>query len=62
MNVKHKITWREVFDNFKAVYPNLSKGVRDFRPYNYMSIMVYMRDGSKIIYDDVVKRAKIISA
>lgn len=61
MNVKHKVTWKEIFDNFKAVYPNLSKGVRDFVPYNYMSIIVYLPDGTKMIYDDVVKRAKMIA-
>lgn len=62
MNVKHKVTWKEIFDNFKAVYPNLSKNVRDFRPYNYMSIIVYLTDGTRMVYDDMAKRAKMIAA
>lgn len=62
MNTKRKVTWKEVYDNFKSVYPNLSKGAVNFRPYNYMSILVYFENGNKILYDDITKRAIIIAA
>lgn len=62
MNVKHKVTWKDIFNNFKSVYPRLSKEVRDYRPYNYMSIVVHLEDGTKVIYDDVAKRAKMLAA
>ena len=62
MNVKHKVTWKDIFNNFKAVYPRLSKNAQDYRPYNYMSIVVYLADDTKMIYDDMAKRAKMIAA
>ena len=49
MNVKRKVTWKDIFNNFKSVYPRLSKEARDYCPYNYMSIVVYLEDGTKVI-------------
>ena len=48
MNVKRKVTWKDIFNNY--------------RPYNYMSIVVYLEDGTKVIYDDMAKRAKMLVA
>lgn len=62
MSTKQNMTWKDIFNNFKTVYPNLSKGVADYRPYDYMTIVVYFEDGSKMLYDDVRKRAKLITA
>ena len=53
MNVKRKVTWKDIFNNFKSVYPRLSKEAQDYRPYNYMSIVVYLADGTKVGYDDI---------
>lgn len=61
MNVKRKVTWKDIFNNFKSVYPRLSKEAQDYRPYNYMSIIVYLADGTKVVYDDMVKRAKMLA-
>lgn len=62
VNVKRKVTWKDIFNNFKSVYPRLSKEAQDYRPYNYMSIVVYLEDGTKVIYDDMAKRAKMLVA
>lgn len=62
MSTKRQVIWKDIFNNFKTVYPNLSKGVADYRPYDYMSIIVYFKDGSQMIYDDVRKRGKLIVA
>ena len=62
VNVKRKVTWKDIFDTFKSVYPRLSKEAQDYRPYNYMSIVVYLEDGTKMIYDDMAKRAKMLAA
>lgn len=61
MNVKRKVTWKDIFNNFKSVYPRLSKEAWDYCPYNYMSIVVHLEDGTKVIYDDVAKRAKMLA-
>ena len=44
------------------MYPRLSKEAQDYRPYNYMSIVVYLEDGTKVVYDDIAKRAKMLAA
>ena len=62
MNVKRKVTWKDIFNNFKSVYPRLSKEAQGYRPYNYMSIVVYLADGTKVVYDDMAKRAKMLAA
>lgn len=62
VNVKRKVTWKDIFNNFKSVYPRLSKEAQDYRPYNYMSIVVYLADGTKVVYDDMAKRAKMLAA
>ena len=62
VNIKRKVTWKDIFNNFKSIYPRLSKEAQDYRPYNYMSIVVHLEDGTKVIYDDVAKRAKMLAA
>lgn len=62
MSTKRKVTWKDILDHFKEVYPNLSKGVMDYRPYDYMTIVVYFTDGSRMAYDDIKKRARTIAA
>ena len=62
MGEAKKVTWKDIFESFKMVYPRLSKGAKDFKPYNYMSIMIFMTDGTKVVYDDLMKRAKLIAA
>ena len=62
MNIKRKVTWKDILNNFKSVYPRLSKEAQDYRPYNYMSIVVYLEDGTKVIYDDMAKRAKMLAS
>lgn len=56
--VKDKKTWKEIFERFKSIYPNLSKNVLDYRPGGYLKIEVWFKDGSKLVYDDVEKRAR----
>ncbi len=58
---KSKVTWNDVFNGFKSLYPRLGDRVRDYRPYNYMSIVVYLDDGTTVVYDDIAKQARLIS-
>ncbi len=62
MGEARKVTWKDIFENFKMVYPRLSKEAKNFKPYNYMSIMIFMTDGTKVVYDDLMKRAKLVAA
>lgn len=49
MNVKRKVTWKDIFNNFKSVYPRLSKEAQDYRPYNYMSISSELKAAVKSV-------------
>ena len=47
------------YENFKSIYPRLSRSSIYFRPFGYMSIVVYFEDGMKMVYDDLRKQAYI---
>lgn len=48
-----------LYDNFKSLYPRLSRYSLYFRPFGHMRIIVYFEDGMKMIYDDFKKQARI---
>jgi hypothetical protein len=55
-----KLTWENVYEHFKSVYPKLGKMSTYFCPDGYMSIKVLLDDGTKMIYDDLKKQARIV--
>ena len=52
-----KITWEYIYSDFKKLYPNLSKDVVDYRPYDYATIILFLNDGVKLIYNYDEKKA-----
>lgn len=52
-----KISWESLYENFKSIYPRLSRSSVYFRPFGYMSILVYFEDGMRMVYDDLRKQA-----
>lgn len=55
-----KNEWKEIYKNFKFLYPNLMKETVGYCPYGYMSIMIYLSDDFQMIYNEVDKRGKIV--
>lgn len=55
-----KLTWDNVYEHFKSVYPKLGKMSVRFCPNGYMSIKVFLEDGTRMIYDDLKKQARIV--
>lgn len=51
-----KISWESLYENFKSIYPRLSRSSVYFRPFGYMSILVYFEDGMRMVYDDLRKQ------
>lgn len=49
--MKHKITWRMIRTDFKKMYPDLSKNSIYWCPCDYLTIMIYLKDGKKITYN-----------
>lgn len=46
-----KITWDDVYKDFKIVYPNFSKEAIHWHPHSYSTIKIYFTDGRKMLYD-----------
>lgn len=58
--VRRKITWRMIHTDFKKNFPNLSKHVVYWSPYDQDQIVVYLEEGSKLIYDYVLKTCAVL--
>lgn len=54
-----RVSWNDLYENFKRLYPRLGRESVRFQPADYMTIVVYCSDGTKILYDDFKKRARI---
>ena len=50
-----KITWKMLFDDFKKVFPNLSKHTAYWKPFDWMKIEVIFDEGEHFIYDGFCK-------
>lgn len=53
--MREKITWQDVYKDFKIRLPNLSKRATYWKPRGYLSITVYLEDGSQMAYDYLYK-------
>lgn len=53
-----EITWREIYREFQQKLPTLSKQALDYRPADFMTIAVYLKDGSRVLYDGMKKCAR----
>lgn len=46
-----KVLWIDIFKDFKQRHPNLSKNVEYWRPDNFLRIEIFMKDGTKMMYE-----------
>lgn len=58
--MRGKITWNDIYKDFKIRLPNLSKRATYWKPRGYLSITVYFEDGSQMAYDYLYKKASFI--
>lgn len=49
--MRDKVTWEDIYADFKRRFPKLSKLSVRYIPYGYLTILIYFSDGGKIIYD-----------
>lgn len=49
--MQNKVTWEKIFGQFRRSFPNLSKGVIHWIPYNYGTILIFLADGRKATYE-----------
>lgn len=55
-----RMTWRDVYKEFRIFYPRLKQEVIDFKPYDYAQIKLFFKDGKRAIYDTNTKQCKFI--
>lgn len=60
--MKKKNAWSEIYESFQSIYPNLKKEAVGYRPHGYMSILVYFPDGLRMVYNEVERRARFVTA
>lgn len=55
-----KITWTVIFEDFERRHPNLSKKVASWCSHDYATILIYMTDGMRLVYNYDTKMAVIV--
>ncbi len=60
--MKKKNAWSDIYESFQSLYPSLKRKAIGYSPHGYMSILVYFPDGMRMVYSDVERRAKLLTA
>ena len=58
--MSERLAWIDIYKDFKSRFPRLAKDVGDYRPYSYMTIILYLNDGTMMLYDMEVHRVTIL--
>lgn len=53
-----KITWKEVYKDFRSRHPQARKDVVYWHPHDYATIMLYFADGTKGTYNYIDRKVK----
>lgn len=54
--MSNKVTWDQIYEDFKCRYPNLSKTVMRWQPFDFATIKLWTNDEMRIIYDYDLQR------
>ena len=58
--VKRKVTWSDIFDDFKMRHPTLKSKAVYYQPHDYLKILIRFSDGMKMEYDYFTHTGKFI--
>ena len=50
-HIKKKITWDDVYKDFRQHFPKRVKNVNGFKPHDYATILIFFSDGSRATYN-----------
>lgn len=48
---KNKVTWADVYEEFRSRHPRLSKQVLRYEPYDFATILLIFFDRSRMTYN-----------
>ena len=54
--MSNKITWADVYEDFRARFPRLKEHVIDYRPYDYLTIKLWFKGCSAMLYNYLTKQ------
>lgn len=57
---KTKVTWGDIWEDFKQRHPTLRTYVYRWEPYGFATIKLYLTDGSIMTYNYDLKHAEFI--
>ena len=60
MSKQDKITWEMIYNDFRERHPLTGRKVKDYRPYDQLTIVMWISDGSKITYNYLDKKVRIL--
>lgn len=55
-----KITWKKIYEDFKALHPHLQKSVVYWCSHSYATILLYFDDGQQGLYNYDTKLVKFL--
>lgn len=55
-----KLTWRDIYKDFRKHYKILCKNVVYWHPRDYEQIVLYLEEGSKMVYDYKLKECWLL--
>ena len=55
-----KITWDKIYKEFRKTHPEIAKEVLGFQPYDYATILVYLKDNKKISFNYDTKKVDFL--
>ena len=53
--------YQEVYNHFLAIYQKLKNEVIGYRPYGFMTILLYFPDGGRMLFSDYDRQVKFVS-
>lgn len=57
-----KITWGEIYRDFRSRFPRLKDQVLDYRPHDYLTIKIWCKDDLVVTYNYMTKSCDVVSA
>lgn len=58
--MQDKITWKMIYDEFKDTYPSKHKETIHYEPFGVAEILIFMKDGSKYVYNHQYHRLRCV--
>jgi hypothetical protein len=55
-----KVSWDDIFKDFKRRHPNLKKMVMRWEPFGFATVRIFLKDSAQLVYNYDTKQAKFI--